>query len=58
MSLADYLTGYACGAASVVALVTVGALAVARKGQEVDAYFNRVLDAVPSHVRVLTEGEQ
>jgi hypothetical protein len=57
MSLSDYLAGYACGAASVVALITAGALAVARKGKESDAWFGRVLDPVPSHVRLLAEGE-
>ena len=58
MSLADYLAGFACGAGAVVAVVVTGAAAVVRKGKETDSFFNRVLDPVPSHVRVLAEGDR
>lgn len=57
MSFADYLAGYAIGAASALVVVGVGALAVARKAKEVDAWFNRVTDPVPSHVRIINGSE-
>jgi hypothetical protein len=57
VSFADYLAGYAIGAASALMVVGVGALAVARKTKEVDAWFNRVTDPVPSHVRIITRSE-
>jgi len=53
MSASDFLIGYALGAGTVVAVITLGVLAIAHHAREVDTFFNKILDPVPSNVRIL-----
>jgi hypothetical protein len=55
MSAADFLTGCAVGASAVIAILVTGAAAVVKHGREVDEFFNRITDPVPSNVRIMRE---
>jgi hypothetical protein len=57
-SAADFLMGVGVGVLGVFAAIGILVLAVKSHAREVDAWFNRQVSPVPSHVRIVAAAQK